>query len=116
MMKYIKEAKLLAGENVIRFEEIRGDIIQFLSQYEQFSGYKSKSFNFFNTKLKGLRNGEFSILTGETGCGKTTFLTQLSLDFIEQRIPTLWGSFEIKNDKLASLFLMQLAQKDLVSD
>ena len=57
--------------------------------------------------------GEFSILTGETGSGKTTFLTQLSLDFMQQRVPTLWGSFEIKNDKLVSLFLMQLAKKNL---
>ena len=113
LLKYIKDAKLLAGENIISFSEIRSDIIQFLSQYEQFSGYKSTSFEFFNSKLKGLRPGEFSILTGETGCGKTTFLSQLSLDFLEQRVPTLWGSFEIKNDKLASLFLMQLAHKDL---
>jgi hypothetical protein len=57
--------------------------------------------------------GEFTILTGETGSGKTTFLSQLSLDFLQQRIPTLWGSFEIKNDKLASLFLMQYAKKNL---
>ena len=114
LMKYIKEAKLLAGENVIKFDDIRSEILQFLSQYDLFSGYKSTSFPFFNERLKGLRNGEFTVLTGETGCGKTTFLAQLSLDFLEQRIPTLWGSFEIKNDKLASMFLMQMAQKDLV--
>lgn len=112
--KYFEEAKLLEGENVIKANEIRSDVIQFLTQYETFSGYKSTSFKFFNDYLKGLRNGEFTILTGETGCGKTTFLTQLSLDFLEQRIPTIWGSFEIKNDKLASMFLMQLAKKDLV--
>eukprot|EP00340_Litonotus_pictus_P011223 CAMPEP_0170536638 /NCGR_PEP_ID=MMETSP0209-20121228/102259_1 /TAXON_ID=665100 ORGANISM="Litonotus pictus, Strain P1" /NCGR_SAMPLE_ID=MMETSP0209 /ASSEMBLY_ACC=CAM_ASM_000301 /LENGTH=999 /DNA_ID=CAMNT_0010838021 /DNA_START=326 /DNA_END=3325 /DNA_ORIENTATION=+ len=111
--KYLKEAKMLAGENVIRFDDIRTEILQFLSQYDQFSGYKSNSFEFFNERLKGLRPGEFTILTGETGCGKTTFLAQLSLDFLEQRIPTLWGSFEIKNEKLASMFLMQLAKKDL---
>lgn len=112
---YLRDAKLLAGENVIRFDDIRSEILQFLSQYDHYSGYKSTSFEFFNDKLKGLRPGEFTILTGETGCGKTTFLAQLSLDFLQQRIPTLWGSFEIKNDKLASMFLMQLAKKDLVS-
>jgi archaellum biogenesis ATPase FlaH len=57
--------------------------------------------------------GEFTIFTGETGSGKTTFLTQLSLDFLIQRVPTLWGSFEIKNDRLTSLFLMQYAKKEL---
>lgn len=114
--KYIKEAKLLAGDNIIKFKDIRSEILQFLSQYESFSGYKSSSFEFFNKKVQGLRNGEFTILTGETGCGKTTFLAQLSLDFLEIGVPTLWGSFEIKNDKLASMFLMQMAKKDLVSN
>jgi archaellum biogenesis ATPase FlaH len=88
-------------------------VLQFLLNYNEFSGYKSLSFSFFNKKLKGLRMGEFTIFTGETGSGKTTFLTQLSLDFLIQRVPTLWGSFEIKNDRLTSLFLMQYAKKEL---
>lgn len=44
---------------------------------------------------------EFTILTGPTGSGKTTFLSQLSLDFCKEGITTLWGSFEIKTDRLA---------------
>lgn len=111
--EYIRQAKPLSGDTIIKMSDIKSEIIQFLSQYESYSGYKSSSFNFFNKKLKGLRMGEFSIFTGETGSGKTTFLSQLSLDFISQRVPTLWGSFEIKNDKLASLFLMQCARKNL---
>jgi len=110
---YIRQAKPLSGDNIIKISDIRGEVIQFLSQYERYSGYKSTSFSFFNKKLKGLRMGEFTILTGETGSGKTTFLTQMSLDFVKQGIPTLWGSFEIKNDKLASLFLMQYSKKNL---
>lgn len=113
LSEYLKEAKPISGDNIIKLGDIKSDVIHFLSQYDQFSGYKSSSFNFFNQKLKGLRMGEFTVLTGETGSGKTTFLTQLSLDFLQQRVPTLWGSFEIKNDKLASLFLMQYAKKDL---
>ena len=45
--------------------------------------------------------GEFSLVTGATGSGKTTFLSQLSLDFLTQGVPTLWGSFEVKNEVLA---------------
>lgn len=43
-------------------------------------GIPSSCFDFFNKTTKGLRRGEFSILTGPTGSGKTTFLSQLSLD------------------------------------
>ena len=63
-----------------------------------FAGMPSKSLNFFNKQLQGLRMGEFSLVTGATGSGKTTFLSQLSLDFLEQGVPMLWGSFEIKNE------------------
>ncbi len=113
LKQFLDEAKPLSGDNIVTVTDLKSEVIQFLTSYDQYSGYKSISFDFFNQKLKGLRMGEFSILTGETGSGKTTFLTQLSLDFLQQRVPTLWGSFEIKNDKLISLFLMQLARKNL---
>ena len=38
-------------------------------------GLKSLSLKFFNDKLKGLRRGELTILTGATGSGKTTLLS-----------------------------------------
>ena len=51
--------------------------------------------------------GEFSLVTGATGSGKTTFLSQLSLDFLAQGVPTLWGSFEVKNEVLAETMVRQ---------
>ena len=52
--------------------------------------------------------GEFSLVTGATGSGKTTFLSQLSLDFLAQGVPTLWGSFEIKNEIFLETMVKQL--------
>jgi len=46
-----------------------------------------------------------TLVTGATGSGKTTFLSQLSLDFLTQGVPTLWGSFEIRNEILAQAML-----------
>ena len=66
----------------------------------------SQDFSWYNNKTKGFRRGEFSIFTGTTGSGKTTLLSQLSLDFCKQGIPTLWGSFEIKNEILLKMLLM----------
>lgn len=45
--------------------------------------------------------------------GKTTVLSQLSLDYCAQGVRTLWGSFEIKNMRLAKKMLSQFAGTDL---
>ena len=77
------------------------------------SGVKSTFFSWFNRTLKGFRKGEFTIFTGPTGSGKTTFLSQLSLDFAKSGVPTLWCSFELKNEVLLSTMLNQFAGRDL---
>ena len=69
LMKYIQSAKPLSGDNIVTISDLKSEVIQFLTSYDQFSGYKSISMEFFNEKVKGLRMGEFSILTGETGSG-----------------------------------------------
>lgn len=63
--------------------------------------------------LNGLRPGELTIFTGPTGCGKTTVLSQMSIDYACQGISVLWGSFEIRNTRLAQVMLQQIAQKPL---
>eukprot|EP00461_Guttulinopsis_vulgaris_P007484 UN07533 len=59
--------------------------------------------------IKGHRRGELTILTGGTGVGKTTLLTQLSLELAMQGVNTLWGSFEIRNPRLVKTLLKQYA-------
>lgn len=57
--------------------------------------------------LKGHRKGELTVFTGNTGVGKTTFLSQLSVDLAQQGVNTLWGSFEVKNVNLIRKMLAQ---------
>ena len=55
---------------------------------------------------------EVSVVSGATGCGKTTFLSQLSLDLAKKDIAVLWGSFEIRNEVLITHMLTQWAETD----
>lgn len=85
-----------------------------------------------NIVHSGHRKGELTVFTGPTGVGKTTLLSQLSLDFAAQGtgwphcwcevsnswsefhqtgVRTLWGNFEIKNTFLAQKMLLQHAGK-----
>lgn len=87
------------------FSDLKDKVVRRILNYVELSGVQSKYFHFFNRTLKGFRKGELSVLTGATGSGKTTFLSQLSIDFLTQGVPTLWGSFEIKNEILAHTML-----------
>ncbi len=59
--------------------------------------------------LQGLRLGELTIITADTGCGKTTFATHLMVNAAMQGIPVWINSWEMKPEvtmrKLASIIL-----------
>lgn len=56
---------------------------------------------------------ELSVVSGPTGCGKTTFLSQVTLDLCKKEIPVLWGSFEIKNEVLITNMIIQFSGLNL---
>lgn len=64
-----------------------------------------------NNLLKGFRKGELTIFTGPTGSGKTTFLSQYSLELSKVGVSTLWGSFEISTPILLRKMLSQYTKK-----
>jgi len=86
---------------------MRNDILSELQNIEKVNGVKWKRFSVLNKLLKGHRRGELTILTGPTGSGKTTFMSEYSLDLAMQGVSTLWGSFEIRNTRLATTLLRQ---------
>ena len=59
--------------------------------------------------LQGLRKGEVTVVTADTGSGKTTFCTQLMVNCAMQGIPVWINSWEMKPEttmrKLASIVL-----------
>jgi replicative DNA helicase len=59
--------------------------------------------------MQGLRRGEVTVITADTGCGKTTFATQLMVNTAMQGIPVWINSWEMNPAtvmrKLASIVL-----------
>jgi twinkle protein len=115
MKAFISNAKPVAEDNITTFRELREQVYKKILKHNEESGMMCRSFDWFNKKTKGFRKGELTVLTGSTGSGKTTMLSQLSLDFCTQGIPTLWGSFEIKNEILLKKLIMQYAKIDLTT-
>ena len=104
----ILSAKALNHQRLESFKSLRGEILSNIRQPENvLSGAAITSLPRLSQTIKGLRKGELVILTGPTGCGKTTLLSQISLDLARQGAPVLWGSFEIRNAMLIEKMLRQ---------
>ncbi|KAI8083089.1 P-loop containing nucleoside triphosphate hydrolase protein [Halteromyces radiatus] len=100
-------------DKILNFSDLRQQIYQDILHPEESKGVQSTDLPALNQILKGHRQGELTIVTGTTGGGKTTVMSQLSLDYCKSGVPTLWGSFEILNQRLAKKMLYQFAEKDL---
>jgi twinkle protein len=109
----IKSAAILPHEQIVTFESLKEEVHRELTNPEQVRGVPSKYFPSLTRIAKGFRPGEVTIITGPTGVGKTSFLAQLSLDYCNSGVHTLWGSFEIQNPRLAKKMLTQYAGKCL---
>ncbi|GAB0492116.1 hypothetical protein MMPV_003375 [Pyropia vietnamensis] len=103
----IDAAETVPHEGLLTFASLREDVRAELSGTAGVRGLPSVWLPRLDEVLGGHRRGEMSVVTGHTGVGKTTFLAQLSLDYAVQGMPTLWGSFEIANSRLAATLLRQ---------
>lgn len=107
MSRMLKSAKHIPHEQILDLERMKDDVLLYLRDPTARAGVQYRSLPGLNEIIKGHRRGEFSVLTGATGVGKTTLLMQLSLDLASQGVNTLWGSFEISNSRLVSQMFQQ---------
>ncbi|XP_033329431.2 mitochondrial DNA helicase isoform X2 [Megalopta genalis] len=104
----IQNAQCMWHKSITTFEQLREEVLSDIQNVDKVQGVKWKRFPVLNKILMGHRRGEFTVLTGPTGCGKTTFMSEYSLDLAMQGVNTLWGSFEIRNARLAKTMLQQM--------
>ena len=110
----LNKSQPILHKAITSFSSLRQDVLSDLQNIDKVQGVKWKRYPTLNKYLKGHRKGELTILTGPTGCGKTTFMSDYSLDLAMQGVSTLWGSFEIRNTRLATTLLRQFAGKPLL--
>ena len=55
-----------------------------LAHLDEVQGVKWKRFEPMNELIRGFRRGELTIFSGRTGSGKTTFMSEYSLDLCMQ--------------------------------
>ncbi|XP_028936366.1 twinkle protein, mitochondrial-like [Ornithorhynchus anatinus] len=97
-------------KGIISFRQVCDEVLMELANAEQVAGVRWSRFPDLNRLLKGHRKGELTIVTGRTGSGKTTFISEYSLDLWTQGVSTLWGSFEMGNERLVQVMLTQFSR------
>lgn len=63
----------------------------------------------------GFREGDFNVISGIPGEGKTTFCRMLTLNLAKNEIPSLWFSYEMTLRELWDSFEKMGADKEMVS-
>lgn len=63
----------------------------------------------------GFREGDFTVVTGIPGEGKTTLCRMFTLNFAKQGIPSLWFSYEMTLPELWESFASMGADKEMVA-
>lgn len=116
MKGLLESSKNKNDENILRFADLKESVKNRIFKYEEFTGVKVDWLPFFNKKVKGVRMQELTVFSGPTGSGKTTFLSQFSLDLCRKNIPVLWGSFEIRNEVLLANMMHQFSEMNLVKN
>ncbi|XP_064612722.1 twinkle mtDNA helicase-like [Liolophura sinensis] len=111
--RILEHARPVTHQSITAFSQLRQEVYSELAHVEQVAGVKWKRYPHLNKLLKGHRRGELTIFTGPTGSGKTTFISDYSLDLCVQGVNTLWGSFEINNVRLMKMMLTQFAQQNM---
>ena len=112
----LESARPCHHDFITTFESLRQDVYLEFVNSEQLQGVKWKRFEPLNALLGGFRRGELTVMTGRTGSGKTTFLSEYSLDLAMEGVNTLWGSFEVKNVRLIKMLLKQHSLVNLDED
>jgi len=111
--EFLLRAEIVPHERILTFKSLRQTVLHEIFHPNEYAGTPFTSLPQFTSIIKGFRRGEMTVMTGPTGSGKTTFLSQLSLDLAEQGVNTLWGSFEIKNQRLLKKLLHQYCRGPL---
>ena len=110
MVQALKQnSRPCSHEYITTFDTLREDVFLEFAQFEETEGIKWKRFDKLNELIRGFRRGELTVFTGRTGSGKTTFISEYSLDLCMQGVNTLWGSFEVRNVRLAKMQLKQFS-------
>lgn len=110
----------MSAEHREDFEDVPVDIILLSEaaerQAQDTSAKIESGFNDLDGAMDGgFREGDFTIVSGIPGDGKTTLCRMFTLNFAEKQVPSLWFSHEMTSRELWDSFVKMGADTSLIS-
>jgi KaiC/GvpD/RAD55 family RecA-like ATPase len=103
----VNGARCPAGDSVVRISSVRDAYLESLNANVKGA---STGWDDLDAALGGVRDGEVTLVTGDTASGKSTFTAQWALQMAAQGIPTLVCPFELGVNRQIDKWVRQWAQ------
>jgi twinkle protein len=82
----VEKAEKMSHPAIVSFASLRAEVFDAVTRTDKSRGVPWERFPVLTSILGGFRDGELTVLTGPTGSGKTTFLSEYSLDLCLQGV------------------------------
>lgn len=79
----VEKAEKMSHPAIVSFASLRAEVFDAVTRTEKNRGVPWQRFPALTSIMGGFRDGELTVLTGPTGSGKTTFLSEYSLDLCQ---------------------------------
>jgi len=109
----LENAENFPGSEVQSISDLRGKLMERLHGGEKTIGI-STGFKNMDGIIGGFREKELTIITGDTGTGKTTFCATLALNIAKQGVPVLYCNFEMQPVDMAAKLCCLIAQTEFL--
>jgi len=107
----LKEADVPMIEGVQHVDGLRSAYFARLKDKDVMKGL-STGWKDLDALMGGLRRGEITLVTGDTGCGKSTWASQLALNLTEKDHGVLFCPFEMKPIRQTNKWIRQLIEDE----
>lgn len=117
--EWVGKAEHQGMENLVHISEVYQRLDDVFQRKDRGCGKKVDGWDDFNERMGGLRESEMTVLTGDTGSGKSTFALNIFYNLIKQGESILIASTEMDTEQvISSLFSMHIGKnfKDFSAD
>jgi len=110
--KWLNTAQDQSLDNLVKMVDMFSRMDELFKLKDKGCGKEIEGMGDLNYRLGGLREAEITVLTGDTGSGKSTFTLNVFYNLIVQNEPILIASTEMQTEQvIAALWTMHIGKK-----